>query len=183
MNDDAVLEQMFELTQSYQQNVRSIMNVYDQLLLNINSLTSRRRLRRNLFPSTDTSTSTSTTTTGVNIWSSSPSRRVRRRPMPPPPPRPTTSYLYEFPMDLDNVIVTPTQTQINAALEHIQYNSTITQDCDPIDLLPFTTDENIVRIRHCGHCFREVNLNTWFNSSVRCPLCRVDIRDSISSNN
>ena len=179
MNDDAVLEQMFELTQSYQQNVRSIMNVYDQMLLNINSLTSRRRLRRNLFPSTDTST----TTTGVNIWSSTPSRRARRRPVPPPPSRPTTSYLYEFPMDLENVIVTPTRTQINAALEHIQYNSSITQDCDPIDLLPFTTDENIVRIRHCGHCFRETNLNTWFNSSVHCPLCRVDIRDSISSNN
>ena len=175
MNDDAVLEQMFDLTQSYQQNVRSIMNVYDQLLLNINSLTSRRRLRRNLFPSADT---------GVNIWSSNPSRRARRRPVPPPPSRPTTtSYLYEFPMDLENVIVTPTRTQINTALEHIQYNSTITQDCDPIDLLPFTTNEDIVRIRHCGHCFREANLNTWFNTSVYCPLCRVDIRDSISSNN
>lgn len=145
MNDDDILEHMLDLTQSYQQNVRSIMGIYDQLLQNIETLTRQRRIRRNLFP-----------IDGVNIWSS-------RRTQPPP------ESLYD----------SPNREQINIALEHIQYNSDITQDCDPIDLLQFTTNEDIVRIRHCGHCFREINLNTWFRSSVFCPLCRVDIRDPI----
>ena len=28
-----------------------------------------------------------------------------------------------------------------------------------------------------GHIFRQTNLNRWFESNPRCPLCRYDIRE------
>ena len=32
-------------------------------------------------------------------------------------------------------------------------------------------------IRFCGHIFRQDQLNTWFSSNCRCPVCRYDIRN------
>jgi hypothetical protein len=31
-------------------------------------------------------------------------------------------------------------------------------------------------IRFCGHIFNTEQLNTWFRSNCRCPVCRYDIR-------
>ena len=32
-------------------------------------------------------------------------------------------------------------------------------------------------IRYCGHIFKTDELNTWFRSNCRCPVCRYDIRN------
>ena len=55
----------------------------------------------------------------------------------------------------------------------------------PIDLLDFVPEDAILRIRQCGHIFREMNLRRHFRRNPRCPLCRFDIRDysDISGNN
>ena len=53
----------------------------------------------------------------------------------------------------------------------------------PIDLLNFSQGDFILRIRYCGHIFREMNLRIHFRRSPRCPLCRYDIRDYDGSNN
>ena len=47
----------------------------------------------------------------------------------------------------------------------------------------FTGDDSILRIRHCGHIFREMNLRRHFRNSTRCPICRFDIRDYIPPEN
>jgi len=82
-----------------------------------------------------------------------------------------------------NVIVSPTAEQIENATEVFSY----TEDLDlinhscPITLEEFQENDNIRRIRHCGHCFNEESIQHWFRNNVRCPVCRLDIRD-ISEN-
>ena len=77
----------------------------------------------------------------------------------------------------DPILIIPTEQQIQNATEIISYNITLRQDTCPIDLLLFNTNEDIMRILFCGHIFRPANLQTWFQSSSICPLCRYDIRE------
>lgn len=53
----------------------------------------------------------------------------------------------------------------------------------PIDLLPFNNGDEIMKILHCGHSFRSLNLIRWFNQSHTCPVCRYDIRNYVSDEN
>lgn len=80
-----------------------------------------------------------------------------------------------------NVIVRPSSEQIEAATETLTYdeNETFMNNQCPISLEDFRNGEQIRRIIHCGHCFSENSFTRWFNSNVRCPICRHDIRDNI----
>ena len=72
----------------------------------------------------------------------------------------------------------PTQTQIESATRHVRYNDIITPintSC-PISLESFNDNDMVTVIRHCGHIFKSDQLNTWFRSNCRCPVCRYDIR-------
>ena len=78
-----------------------------------------------------------------------------------------------------NVIVSPTTEQINNATEVFEYSSNldlINHSC-PITLEEFQENDTIRRIRQCGHCFNEEPIQNWFRNNVRCPVCRLDIRD------
>lgn len=86
---------------------------------------------------------------------------------------------------------TPTNEQIENAIERLTYQQYIErQNSDvnhselvcPIDLLQYTDDDTIVRIKHCNHTFREDNILNWFRNNVRCPLCRFDIRNYQENN-
>jgi hypothetical protein len=52
----------------------------------------------------------------------------------------------------------------------------------PITLENFNSDSNVTRIRTCGHIFNQAALERWFRSSAHCPMCRIDIRDPLASN-
>jgi hypothetical protein len=39
-------------------------------------------------------------------------------------------------------------------------------------------EQALCRINHCGHAFHEQCIMTWFQSNVRCPACRHDVRDA-----
>lgn len=80
------------------------------------------------------------------------------------------------------VPILATEQQINTAVERVNYRDIETdqQHC-PIDLVPFNENEQVSRIRHCGHIFRTNNLMSWLGSSPRCPLCRYDIRNYVVS--
>lgn len=83
-----------------------------------------------------------------------------------------------------NVIISPTTEQIDNATEVLTYTSNlnlINHNC-PITLEEFQENETIRRIRFCGHCFGEESIQNWFRNNVRCPVCRLDIRD-LSGNN
>jgi hypothetical protein len=70
------------------------------------------------------------------------------------------------------ITVTPSNAQIESSLitaENVSSNCAICQDS-------ITSDG--VRIRQCGHIHHRACLNNWFTMSVRCPVCRHDIREA-----
>lgn len=71
------------------------------------------------------------------------------------------------------VVVHPTAEQISAATTITptpvtETNCSICQD---------SLTEAGTRITHCGHVFHNNCIAEWFTQSVRCPLCRHDIRE------
>ena len=71
---------------------------------------------------------------------------------------------------MENVRVVPTQLQIDNALTNIassENNCAICQD---------SITSAGARIRHCSHEFHRSCLISWFAMSVRCPVCRHDVR-------
>ena len=78
---------------------------------------------------------------------------------------------------LTPVIVRPTQQQITNATEVISLQENMINTNCPILQTSFQEGDIIVRIKHCGHCFIQEGLISWFNQSVFCPVCRYDIRE------
>lgn len=72
----------------------------------------------------------------------------------------------------DPVPVVPTNAQITNAVTYETTNSQ-SNNCA---ICQESIDGELVRIRHCGHIYHRTCLSTWFQSSVRCPVCRHDIR-------
>jgi hypothetical protein len=84
---------------------------------------------------------------------------------------------------LDPVDIYPTQEQINAATSIIRYGeieTPLNNSC-PISLEPFQEDDSVAMIQYCGHIFKEEQIRSWFQTNVRCPVCRYDIRNYIPS--
>lgn len=80
-------------------------------------------------------------------------------------------------MFLEPVPIVPNGYQIDAAsttydadAADAEYTCTICQDS-------FQVGEHILRLNYCSHIFHTVCIHQWFTSSVRCPLCRHDIRE------
>ena len=82
--------------------------------------------------------------------------------------------------DLEDVIVRPTQPQIEFATEEfVNYIDSSGQSMNicPITLEPFVNAEVLCRIKGCRHIFKREAIAHWFRRNVRCPVCRYDIRD------
>jgi hypothetical protein len=70
-----------------------------------------------------------------------------------------------------------TNEQIEAATEIFEYSiGEYPHTVCPISLEEFVEGEQVCRIMHCGHIFREPAIRNWFRQNVRCPVCRHDIR-------
>ena len=78
----------------------------------------------------------------------------------------------QVPANFTSVVrVIPSPDQIQSSVELIptsQANCAICQDA-------ITSDAS--RIRQCGHEYHRACLTSWFTLSVRCPICRHDIRE------
>ena len=82
---------------------------------------------------------------------------------------------------LTPVIVRPTEAQIQNATSNVLFDSI--QDpynttC-PITQQVFRSGDEVTRINRCGHLFTPNDIRTWFTTSVICPMCRIDISDSM----
>jgi hypothetical protein len=118
----------------------------------------------------------------------------------PPPPAPiqrqpiirTTQRTLSTPMatfaramgnfnDPVNVVATP--QQISTATTNLLYENIETplNDRCPICLEVFQSNSEVTQINQCRHLFNRAQLATWFQTNVRCPVCRFDIRDHASS--
>ena len=77
----------------------------------------------------------------------------------------------------DPVVVAPTAIQITTAIEDI---SASTNNCA---ICQDAISSDGCKIRHCGHEFHRSCLTNWFGISVRCPVCRHDIREITNPTN
>jgi len=83
------------------------------------------------------------------------------------------------------VEIFPTQSQIENATRIVRYSDIVrplNTSC-PISLERFNDSDRVTIIRYCGHIFNGNELNNWFRSNCRCPVCRYDIRNYNQSNN
>ena len=71
----------------------------------------------------------------------------------------------------DPVVVVPTQAQIHASLEP---HPSTTANCA---ICQEQIETGACRIRQCGHVYHRSCIVNWFSMSVRCPVCRYDIRE------
>ena len=85
--------------------------------------------------------------------------------------------------NLTPVIVRPTRQQLDRATRIVRYGdiqNPLNTQC-PISLESFQDASNVVQIIDCRHVFQPSSFNQWFNSNVRCPICRYDIRNYTST--
>lgn len=82
-----------------------------------------------------------------------------------------------------NVIVRPTIQQIENATRLVRYNAIQSPNSEAcaISLERFNGTDNVRQINHCGHIFFPTEFNEWFQSNVRCPVCRFDIRNAVAA--
>jgi hypothetical protein len=79
----------------------------------------------------------------------------------------------------ENITVAPTRNQIENSTRIVQFSeirTPINSSC-PITLERFDENSSVTQILHCGHIFTPTGIDSWFQSNVRCPVCRYDIRD------
>lgn len=74
---------------------------------------------------------------------------------------------------------------IEAATETFIYDvsenpATIQYSECPITCEAFVNGDQICRILHCGHIFKERSIRTWFERSLFCPVCRYNIREYVN---
>jgi hypothetical protein len=84
---------------------------------------------------------------------------------------------------LNPVEVFPTERQIQNATRVVNFReieNPLNNSC-PISLEQFTPDTSVTQIRYCGHIFSRQEINAWFRSNVRCPVCRYDIRNYVNN--
>lgn len=110
------------------------------------------------------------------------SQSISRRPTNRAPsrrPTPVGLNVFDLTNLFQNVPVTPTNNQITTATREAIYgtisNPPNTQ-C-PITQNEFNHDDTITQIIHCRHCFNATEINRWWRTSPRCPICRYDIRE------
>jgi hypothetical protein len=83
------------------------------------------------------------------------------------------------PENFSPVIIRPTEQQISMATEQLRFGNIrdpYNTVC-PIRQERFNQDEPVLQILPCSHLFSPEPLRQWFRTSVRCPLCRYDIRN------
>ena len=84
-----------------------------------------------------------------------------------------------FPLDSflnTNVTVRPSVQQVNNELQIYNPSSENPQTCS---VCQDTVLSGGVSLRGCSHVYHQVCIQTWFQSSVRCPICRRDIREGL----
>ena len=76
-----------------------------------------------------------------------------------------------------DVIIRPSIDQINIATTCFPYNFDASYNQCSITMEEFEENEIVCKIKHCGHTFKKNAIMNWFERSVRCPICRYDIRN------
>ena len=84
-----------------------------------------------------------------------------------------------FQQSLQSVPIRPSTEQIERATEERIFNQIVQpiNDTCPITRNRFNDNDTVLQVLECRHCFNPTSLRRWFETSVRCPICRYDIRE------
>ena len=77
---------------------------------------------------------------------------------------------------MEPVTVSPSVNQVNNSLEDFQNTNSSCAVCQEV------ISSGACRIRQCGHVYHRSCIVNWFSMSVRCPVCRHDIREESRAN-
>ena len=83
--------------------------------------------------------------------------------------------------DLSPVRLRPTLREMAVATRETQFGDIqfpINTTC-PITHEAFNPRDTVIQILQCRHIFTAESLRQWFESNVRCPVCRHDIREPL----
>jgi len=96
---------------------------------------------------------------------------------------PETDLLNFIQQVYSNVPVVATAEQIERGTRIIRFSEIMspTNNNCPITLEPFANDSTVTQILGCNHIFNTEAINSWFETNVRCPMCRYDVRTNIPS--
>jgi hypothetical protein len=78
---------------------------------------------------------------------------------------------------MENVIVFPTNDQIASASRTFSTESQL-EECCAICQEDIESSVEVRQIRQCTHVFHKDCVDQWFEQSVFCPICRLDIRET-----
>jgi Ring finger domain len=76
---------------------------------------------------------------------------------------------------MNDVVVVPTVAQVNNATSLV--NNLDTSGPEDCAICQESMEENLRKINRCNHLFHRSCIETWFQSGVTCPICRIDIRE------
>ena len=194
------------LNTMYNDNYRQIENLQESnnkirtsitnILTNINNITSNRTRHRQ---NTTNTTNTTNSNIGRRVTSSNTLERLLNTTVLnnspyvvdnieyiPLQPRTNTNNIRNFNYEnafmqsfFEPIEVYPTQSQIEIAIRIARFGDILNprnSSC-PISLDTFNDSDNVSIIRECGHIFSTEELNSWFRSNCKCPICRYDIRN------
>lgn len=83
--------------------------------------------------------------------------------------------------DLSPVTIRPTLTEMAAATRDTLYgelDNAMNTEC-PITREAFTASDRVIQICQCRHVFSADAGRLWFETNVRCPICRHDVRQTL----
>lgn len=74
------------------------------------------------------------------------------------------------------VVATPEQIERGTRITRFSEIMNPTNNNCPITLEPFANESTVTQILGCNHIFNTEAINSWFETNVRCPMCRYDVR-------
>lgn len=94
---------------------------------------------------------------------------------PPEPTTPPVTMTFQMPLNWNDpipVVATPAQ------IRHSMINQAVSEPPQSCAICQDSIHEHGVELRNCQHAFHRSCITTWFTTSVRCPVCRNDIRET-----
>ena len=82
------------------------------------------------------------------------------------------------PMPMENVVVFPSTEQI-AASTRVFTTETQLEECCAVCQEDIEPTVEVRQIKQCTHVFHKDCVDQWFEQSVFCPICRLDIREAV----
>jgi len=173
---------LISITQNYNDNynilINSLNNSNNEIKNNILNLLNTIQTRENTLENTRDNTRQQTrenTRDNIRVQNRNNTRQQNTQNFIQNSGRRTNSF-YNF---WDPIEIYPSQTQIETATRIMRFGDIMNplNSACPISLETFNENSYVSVIRYCNHIFNTNDLNIWFNSNCRCPVCRYDIRN------